>query len=119
VRFRENLISKSVPFNLAFLNCVNVRSVQKYIVMDLINAVPGNSSVNTVQHATLDEAVFSVSSAPRPVLITDQLTRSLTHDVFFLWSAPCNNRGAVFSVRGPCREDIREYRNGNSLHLNV
>jgi hypothetical protein len=30
-----------------------------------------------------------------------------------MWSAPCNNRGAVFSVRGPCREDIREYGNGN------
>jgi hypothetical protein len=30
----------------------------------LINALPGNSSVNTVQHATIDETVFSVSSAP-------------------------------------------------------
>jgi hypothetical protein len=28
------------------------------IVTDLINALPGNSSVNTVQHATVDEAVF-------------------------------------------------------------
>jgi hypothetical protein len=27
---------------------------------DLINALPGNSSVNTVQHATIEEAVFSV-----------------------------------------------------------
>jgi hypothetical protein len=34
------------------------------IVTDLINALPGNSSVNTVQHATIDEAVFSMSSAP-------------------------------------------------------
>jgi hypothetical protein len=31
-----------------------------YIVTDLINALPGNSSVNTVQHATIEEAVFSV-----------------------------------------------------------
>jgi hypothetical protein len=23
----------------------------------------------------------------------------------------------MFSVRGPCREDMREYRNRNSLHL--
>jgi hypothetical protein len=29
-------------------------------VTDLINALPGNSSVNTVQHATTEEAVFSV-----------------------------------------------------------
>jgi hypothetical protein len=32
-----------------------------YIVMDLISALPGNSSGNTVQHATIEEAVFSVS----------------------------------------------------------
>jgi hypothetical protein len=31
-------------------------------VTDLINALPGNSSVNTVQHATTQEAVFSVSA---------------------------------------------------------
>jgi hypothetical protein len=31
-----------------------------YIVTDLINALPGNSCVNTAQHATVQEAVFSV-----------------------------------------------------------
>jgi hypothetical protein len=30
--------------------------------MDLVNALPGNSSVNTVQHATIEEAVFSVDA---------------------------------------------------------
>jgi hypothetical protein len=30
------------------------------IVTDLMNALPGNSSVNTAQHATIEEAVFSV-----------------------------------------------------------
>jgi hypothetical protein len=30
----------------------------------LINALPGNSSVNTVQHAIIHEAVFSMSFAP-------------------------------------------------------
>jgi hypothetical protein len=29
-------------------------------VRDLINALPDNSSVNTVQYAIIDEAVFSV-----------------------------------------------------------
>jgi hypothetical protein len=33
-----------------------------HIVTDLINALPGNSSVNTVQHATIEEAVSSVSA---------------------------------------------------------
>jgi hypothetical protein len=30
------------------------------ILTELINALPGNSSVNTVQHVTIEEAVFSV-----------------------------------------------------------
>jgi hypothetical protein len=34
------------------------------IVTDLINALSGNSSVNIVQHATIYEAVFSMSSEP-------------------------------------------------------
>jgi hypothetical protein len=33
----------------------------------LINALPGNSSVNTVQHETIDEAVFSVDPIDAPV----------------------------------------------------
>jgi hypothetical protein len=32
------------------------------IVTDLIIALPGNSTVNTVQHATIETAVFSVSA---------------------------------------------------------
>jgi hypothetical protein len=31
--------------------------------MDLINKLSGNSSVNMVQHAAIDEAVLSMSSA--------------------------------------------------------
>jgi hypothetical protein len=31
---------------------------------DFIKALPGNSSVNTVQHTTIDEVVFSMSSGP-------------------------------------------------------
>jgi hypothetical protein len=37
--------------------------VHEYIVTDLINALPGNNPVNTVQHARIDETVFSMSSA--------------------------------------------------------
>jgi hypothetical protein len=32
------------------------------IVTDLINALPDNISANTVQHAKIEEAVFSVSA---------------------------------------------------------
>jgi hypothetical protein len=37
------------------------------IVTDLINALSGSSSVNTVQHATIQEAVFSVDPTDAPV----------------------------------------------------
>jgi hypothetical protein len=40
------------------------KNKKKYIVTDLMNALPGNSSVNKVQHATIDEAVFSMSVSP-------------------------------------------------------
>jgi hypothetical protein len=33
----------------------------------LFNALPGNSSVNTVQHATIEEAVFSVDPTDAPI----------------------------------------------------
>jgi hypothetical protein len=36
-------------------------------VTDLINTLPGNSSVNTVQHEAIEEAVFSVESADAPI----------------------------------------------------
>jgi hypothetical protein len=39
----------------------------KYTVTDLINALPGNSSVNTVKHATIKEAVFSVDPTDSPI----------------------------------------------------
>jgi hypothetical protein len=34
--------------------------IHEYIATDLINALPGNNSVNTVKHATINEAVFSM-----------------------------------------------------------
>jgi hypothetical protein len=35
--------------------------------MDLMNALPGNSSVNTVQHSTIEEAVFPVDPTDAPI----------------------------------------------------
>jgi hypothetical protein len=48
-----------------------------YILTDLINALPGNGSVNTYQQATIDETVYSMWSAPR----------NNTVEVFSVWSA--------------------------------
>jgi hypothetical protein len=39
----------------------------KIIVKDLINALAGNNSVNTVQHAAIEEAVFSVDPTDAPI----------------------------------------------------
>jgi hypothetical protein len=66
------------------------------LLTDLINALPGNSSVNTVKHATIGEAVFSMSSAPHPVPVTDQWTRSPTRNTCFL----CGFRHA--KIEGLC-----------------
>jgi hypothetical protein len=41
--------------------------MRKYNVTDLINALPVKSSVNTVQHATIEEAVFSVDPTEAPI----------------------------------------------------
>jgi hypothetical protein len=38
-------------------------SVDLSAVMDLMNALSGKSSVNTVQHAIIDEVLFSMSYA--------------------------------------------------------
>jgi hypothetical protein len=32
-----------------------------------MNALPGNRSVNTVEHATIEEAVFSVDPTDKPI----------------------------------------------------
>jgi hypothetical protein len=37
------------------------------IITDLINVLSGNSFVNTVQHATIEEAVFSVYPTKTPI----------------------------------------------------
>jgi hypothetical protein len=38
-----------------------------HIVTDLINALSGNSSVNTVQHGKIEEAVLSVDPTDAPI----------------------------------------------------
>jgi hypothetical protein len=65
------------------------------IVMDLINAFSGNSYENMVQQATVDEPVFSVSSALNLVLVTDQWTCSLKSYMCFL----CSLRQATVEQR--------------------
>jgi hypothetical protein len=44
---------------LSYYSCI-------IIVTDLINVLPGNSSVNTVQHATTEEAVFLLDPTSVP-----------------------------------------------------
>jgi hypothetical protein len=71
-----------------------------------MNALPGNSSVNTVQHATIDYAGFSMSSAPRPTLLRSQWTRSLTCDTCFLCGLCRSTIERLCSLRGPCRKNM-------------
>jgi hypothetical protein len=107
-----------VPHILTFRN--SIFSTES-IVTDLSNALPGNSSVNKVQHATIHEVVFSMSSASHPVLLTDQSTRSLTSDTCFLCGLRhaaieelcflrCPRRGYITRVR----EQLRGVQRGFS-----
>jgi hypothetical protein len=64
-------------------------------VIDLINALPRNSYGTTVQRATIEEVVFSMSSAPnnsRNGALCDQFARlrngSYNRTVFSVWSVP-------------------------------
>jgi hypothetical protein len=59
-------VSRNTPTNLGrYLPDANeaekIHETVIVIVTDLINALPGNSTVNTVQHTTIEEAVFTVS----------------------------------------------------------
>jgi hypothetical protein len=52
---KHDLINKNKHDN-------NTKLAAHNIVTGLINELPGSSSANTVQHATIEEAVFSVDS---------------------------------------------------------
>jgi hypothetical protein len=66
----------------------NVQKVNNFIhdVTDVINALPGNSYINTIQHAIKDEDVFSMSSAQsnsRNGVLCDQF---LGYAMFLKWN---------------------------------
>jgi hypothetical protein len=74
--------------------------------------LPGNISLNMVQHATIDKAVFFMSTAPPPMLLTDQSSLSLTRGTCFLFSLRrATTEGCVFCVWSVPRgyERIREW----------
>jgi hypothetical protein len=62
------------------------------IVTDLIKTLPGSSSVNTIDCVTIEETVFSMSSAPsnsKNGVLCDQLLgtqRFLNITVLLMWS---------------------------------
>jgi hypothetical protein len=53
-------------FNCSLTVRKNV-DVSVSILTDLINALLGNNPVNTVKHATIEEAVFSVDQTDEPI----------------------------------------------------
>jgi hypothetical protein len=72
--------------------CTTIKVELYYCKRFFINALPGSSYVNMVQHATIGEAVFSVSSEPsnsRNGVHCDQLlgyTTVLTIELLSVWS---------------------------------
>jgi hypothetical protein len=82
----------------------------------VINALPGNSSVKTIQHATIDEVVVSVSSPPSGGGTTGLCNPLLGNGTVntFPCIGPCcesgdviYNRGGVFRG-GLCKVHMRE-----------
>jgi hypothetical protein len=67
-----------------------ILQIEGNILTAFINALPGNSSVNTVQYTTIEEAVFTMSSAPsngRNAVLSDQFlgyAKVLTIELCFL-----------------------------------
>jgi hypothetical protein len=60
--YREGVVSSSqIPL------LVEEEASFQNIVTDLINELPGNSSVITVQHATIEESMFSVDPTDAPI----------------------------------------------------
>jgi hypothetical protein len=77
-------------------------------IADLINALPGSSPVNAAQHATIQEAVFSMSSASSSCGTTGLCNPCLSNGLVntFLHIRLCyesgdviNNRDGVFRTR--------------------
>jgi hypothetical protein len=81
-----------------------------HIVTGIINALPGNSFVNTVQHATIDEALFYVvrteqrwnNGVCNPLLGTGSVNTFPRIGPFHESGDVINNRDGVF--RGVCAE---------------
>jgi hypothetical protein len=92
--------------NLVWISCCSVSRASschfvfavfdleaEYIVTDLISVLPGNSSVNTVQHARIEEGVFSVSA------VTPRSGGWWSRDMFFLWACPFLGSDGIRSVQ--------------------
>jgi hypothetical protein len=81
------MLTKNVENIIVLHNIASAHNTWKHttyirysIVMELINALPGNSPVKRIQHATIEETVFSVSA------VTSRNSRQWLRDVCFLWA---------------------------------
>jgi hypothetical protein len=106
-------------FILFVLSCVQVAALRradppskesyrlcKILLTDLINALPGNSSVNMVQHATIDKAVFYVVRTEQRWNngIMQPVSKQRLGENLRVSGDVINNRDGVF--RGVCAECI-------------
>jgi hypothetical protein len=82
------------------INYYAVRNI--HILTDLINALLGNSSVKAVQHTTIDEVVFSMSSAQSRCGKTGSRNPFLSNGSvnIFPRMGPCYESGDVINNRG-------------------
>jgi hypothetical protein len=85
---------------ISYHNLLFTIVLQLYIVTDLINTLPGVSSVNTVQQATIEEAVFSVDP-----------TRQYTGWIVIMWYVftvdACPFRSYISKSNRICSRQLR------------
>jgi hypothetical protein len=84
------------------------------IVTDLSNTSPGNSSVNTVQHAAIEEAVFSVDPTDAPI---DWLDSNHVISVYCRsMSVPRLYTGYEIQIDNPtCERCLEEYESATHI----
>jgi hypothetical protein len=75
-----------------------------------VKALSGNGSLPAIRARNNTTNVYSSLLGNNQC--ANGLARWLSYDLFSVWCALRNTR-TMFSVRGPCREDMREYGNGN------
>jgi hypothetical protein len=66
-RLHKSQFFEHASENKILINYFSTQIIRNNILTDFVKALPDNSSVNTVQHTTIEEAVFSSDPTDAPM----------------------------------------------------